>query len=239
MYEAPGNSNWSPNAATQIICPFHGYVVINQINQFCCEDERGAFPCPFGECGGPQHHPQLQFVGFPVRRSGGDEEGPPVVNDRKPSSRCLPNFPSSNQARTCGSVGLRLERRAEGERGAAGITAPRDEASYPRGVLAGGAAPTLPVPGRLCWGPAEMPLLCWVCAAGEEERVCGLLAAEALGILLLLRFRTTKLLQLCWRLGQACLSLHKRKLTLRVSSWGRFCSKGKLEHFDTFSLPVL
>lgn len=157
----------------------------------------------------------------------------------KPNSCCLPKFPSSNKACTCGSVGPRLERHAAGERGAAGITTPRNEASYPRGLLAGGAAPTLPMPERLCWGPAEMPLLCWVCAAGEEERVCGLLAAEALGVLLLLRFRTTELLQLCWRLGQACLSLHKRKLTLRVSSWGRFCSKGKLEHFDIFSLPVL
>lgn len=56
---------------------------INQINQTWCEDERGAFPCPSSECGGLQHHPQLQFVGFPVRHSTGDKEGLPVVNDRK------------------------------------------------------------------------------------------------------------------------------------------------------------
>lgn len=142
---------------------------------------------------------------------------------------------------------LGLEKRVEGERQrvrVAGIRTIRSEVSRPprgagrgtallrawgQGALPRGsgrgsrrvrvwATPARPAPGRLRWGLAKMPLFCWVCSAEEEESVCGLLAYGTLSVLLLRSFSVTELQQFVCRPGQACLNLHKRKLTLRVSS---------------------
>ena len=145
-------------------------------------------------------------------------------------------------------LGLERHTEEETQSGrAAGISTIRSEVSRPPGVLAGGqlcrghgagvrflqarggghtspgqavlwAPAARPAPGRLRWGLAKMPLFCWVCSAEEEESVCGLLAYETLSVLLLLSFSVTELQQFVCRSGQACLNLHKRKLTLRVSS---------------------
>lgn len=69
--------------------------------------------------------------------------------------------------------------------------------------------------GRLHWARAKRALFCWFCSAAQEECVCGLLASETLGIFLLLSFSVTELQQFFCCPGQACLNLHKRKLTLR------------------------
>lgn len=139
----------------------------------------------------------------------------------------------------------RAEERQSGQE--AGISTIRSEVSRSPGVPAGGqlcwghrarvrfpqargggytspgraalrAAPARPAPGRLRWGLAKMPLFCWVCSAEEEESVCGLLAYETLSILLRLSFSVTELQQFVCCPGQACLNLHKRKLTLRILS---------------------
>jgi len=108
----------------------------------------------------------------------------------------------------CGGIGLELERHAEGERRRQKLGK-----RYPSSRGAGSrSSPCLPCTQEASVRPINNT------TSLQDQPVCGLQAAEALSILLLLRLSTTEPLQLFWRPGQACLNLHKRKLTLRVSS---------------------
>lgn len=93
------------------------------------------------ECGGPQHHLQLQFISCTIRRDGGGKEVLPAVNDKKLNSWHLPNFIQVwMQASPCRGTQPGIERHTEDRqsRKVPGVSRIRSKVSHPHGVLAGG-----------------------------------------------------------------------------------------------------